>query len=155
MIKLTSTTHGHSKDRKITKTLASWRNILTRCFNKNRSDFDRYGGRGIKVCKRWHEFENFLADMGERPEGMTIGRINNDGHYCKSNCRWETSIQQAGNKCNSNLLTVNGITKTVSRWASDLGCNYHTIEGRLRRGWTPEQATTIKPGSLWRLDRKC
>lgn len=76
----------------------TWNGIRQRCNNPNNSHYADYGGRGIKLCKRWHKFSNFLKDMGERPEGMSVDRINNDGNYEPSNCQWATRIQQARNK---------------------------------------------------------
>lgn len=74
------------------------------CLNPNNKDFKRYGGRGIKVCDRWLEsFWNFVEDMGERPEGMTINRINNDGDYKPLNCEWATQKTQCNNRANSGV----------------------------------------------------
>lgn len=89
-----NTKHGHSNSR----TYHSWRAMMNRCYRVNQENYPRYGGRGITVCRRWHRFENFLKDMGVRPEGMTLDRKNNDRGYSKSNCRWATSSQQERNK---------------------------------------------------------
>lgn len=78
-----------------------WRGMLSRCENTNVSCYPRYGGRGISVCARWHDFRNFLADMGERPEGRSIDRIDNDGNYERGNCRWATDAEQRANRRDS------------------------------------------------------
>jgi hypothetical protein len=83
-----------------------------RCYNENNVSFARYGGVGIAVCARWEQFENFLADMGERPAGKTLDRINGSGDYEPSNCRWATPKEQAANRRAYTLRDSNG------RWAS-------------------------------------
>lgn len=90
--------HGHSSGGKTTKTYQSWFAMIQRCENPKNKRFADWGGRGISVCDSWHKFDNFLSDMGERPEGMTIDRINVDGNYEKANCRWADRFQQAANK---------------------------------------------------------
>ncbi len=135
-------THGHAAGRR-TGEYKSWRAMLARCNNPNDPAFDRYGGRGIKVCSAWSSFENFLSDMGERPEGMTLDREDNDGDYTPSNCRWSTPCGQGANKRNNHLITAAGETKTISNWARDLGVDAKAIRHRIEvMGWTPEQAVT-------------
>ena len=79
-------------------TWISWRAMMQRCYAPKNKDYHNYGGRGIRVCERWHNFQYFLMDMGERPEGLTLDRKNNDVDYSKDNCRWATRLQQAQNR---------------------------------------------------------
>lgn len=127
-----------------TPTYRSWESMLNRCNNKNGMDFSDYGGRGIKVCERWKDFSNFYSDMGERPEGTSIDRINVNGDYEPSNCRWATMKEQANNKRTNHHLTFRGLTLTISQWSTKLGLKREIIKDRLMSGWSIEDALTKK-----------
>jgi len=117
-----------------------------RCRNPKSKRYSDYGGRGITVCDRWESFENFLADMGERPDGMTLDRYPNvNGNYEPGNCRWATTKQQANNVRRSVILSFNGRSMTASEWGEEIGLCPKLIRQRIKSGWTAEQALTIKP----------
>lgn len=88
------TTHGLTGS----PTYNSWRSMHSRCLNNNNPDYAEYGGRGVGICEKWKEFESFLADMGTRPQGMSLDRKDNDGNYEPSNCKWSTAKEQANNR---------------------------------------------------------
>ena len=125
----------------------SWGSMKRRCLNQNSEVYARYGGRGISVCPRWDDYGNFVEDMGRRPgPGYSIDRIDNDGDYEPSNCRWATRQEQARNNSQNRLLTYDGRTMSASTWAEALGINPGTLRRRVQRGWTDEQALTVKKG---------
>lgn len=118
----------------------TWSNIKSRCLNKNTKFYKDYGGRGIKICDRWlNSFENFYEDMGERPSNKhSLDRIDNDGDYCKENCRWATWIQQSRNSRNTRMITYKGETYCLTKWAEMLDIKYSALIYRLNKGWNVE-----------------
>lgn len=140
-------THGHALERNQSKTYHTWSSMKRRCYNKKASNYDRYGGRGIQVCDRWlNSFENFLEDMGEKPDGMTIERLKSNGNYAPENCKWADNIEQANNKSNNRILDFDGKSMTVAQWARELGLSYKTLSLRLLRGWSVEKTLTGQYG---------
>ena len=110
----------------------SWYNMKTRCYNINGKYYSRYGGRGIKVCDQWMTFEGFLKDMhSSYKDGLQLDRINNDGNYEPSNCRWADSKTQCRNRHNNTWLTLNGETKTLAEWTEISGLKSSTFRQRL------------------------
>lgn len=119
-----------------TATHNSWLNMKLRCKNN-----PLYVERGITVCERWAtSFRKFLEDMGERPDGTTLERKNNDGGYEPANCRWATPAEQSRNKKSNIMLTFRGETKCLQDWAVELRIHHVTIMSRLRKGWPVERA---------------
>ncbi len=119
---------------------STWRGMRSRCEQPKDGSYRRYGARGIKVCERWKSFANFLSDMGSRPDGASIDRIDPDGDYEPGNCRWATLTEQARNKRSVPLYEVDGVKLSVAGWAERLGVPSRLIDNRLRRGWAPRKA---------------
>lgn len=111
----------------------SWKSMVLRCTNKNHMAYHRYGGRGIKICERWTVFANFLADMGPRPKGRSLDRINTDGDYEPSNCRWATNSEQSNNRANNRKALHDGKLLTIAQIATATGEPYKTVYARLVR----------------------
>lgn len=134
-------THGQARKCKRTKTYSVWASMIQRITNPLSKQFCDYGGRGISVCYRWLNFENFYSDMGTKPEGMTIGRINNNGNYEPKNCRWETIKDQCRNKRNNRIITVCGITGCMADLAKHFGLKVSTVSNRLNKlQWSVEKS---------------
>jgi hypothetical protein len=125
--------------------------MVDRCTKENTHNYKDYGGRGITVCDRWLDVNNFIEDMSTRPEGTSIDRIDNNGNYEPSNCKWSTDKEQSNNRRSSRYLEYNGESKTLVDWSRDTGIKQTTIGERLRRGWTIEQALETPVGTK----RKC
>jgi hypothetical protein len=145
------TTHGRKpRGRKTCPVYKAWQNIISRCHNPRKPDFARYGARGITVCDRWREsFENFLADMGERPSPKhSIDRIDNNGNYEPGNCRWATNSEQQRNKRTNRLITIDGITHCVVEWAEIKGIPGNNINARLHEGWSDYDAVMTPIGGV-------
>jgi hypothetical protein len=120
-----------------------WRAMKSRCDNPKTEWYENYGGRGIKYCDRWKDFEMFYLDMGGRPsKDHTLERKENDGDYEPSNCKWATRIEQARNFRSNVLLEFNGEKKCISEWGEIYGMKHDTISGRLQRGYSVEDALT-------------
>lgn len=137
------TEHGASikNDSQEYKTFIAWQSMIWRCNNKARKDWPHYGGRGINVCERWADsFPNFLSDMGVKPKGSSLGRIDNEGNYEPSNCRWESNTEQARNKRTTRWLTYAGKTQAMSAWAEELGLSSYALNARMKCGWSVERA---------------
>ena len=126
-----------------TPTYLSWASMKRRCYDKNFKQYKDYGGRGVTVCDRWLEsIENFIEDMGERPEGCTLDRIDTDGNYCKENCKWSTKSEQVRNRRANFNITIDGETKCLEDWCIQYGINRSTVYSRLVRNWDIKKALT-------------
>lgn len=118
-----------------------WAAMIQRCNNPSSTAYANYGARGIAVCDDWQQFDGFLQDMGNPPEGMTLERIDNDKGYCKENCKWATRLEQANNRRGLRLVTYGGRTQSLRRWAMELGMHYLTLYRRIvLNGWDVPRA---------------
>lgn len=129
---ISNSTHGHTVKQMSNKTYQAWKGIKDRCFNKDSNGYKNYGGRGISICERWaNSFERFLADMGEAPRGMSIDRINNNGNYEPSNCKWSTPKEQANNRRSNRHTNITGKALSIAQAAFALGVKYSTLLYRI------------------------
>lgn len=140
--------HGHCFRSKPTTTYRAWTAMIDRCLRVKCKNYVQYGGRGIKICDRWLDFANFLADMGERPNGMTLDRIDNNGHYEPANCRWADKITQIRNRSNTVMLDSNGKRMSLAEWAEFAGISYKCFARRLKLGWTIDKILSTPKMSI-------
>lgn len=127
-------THGM----RFTKEYFTWSSMLQRCYSEGNPAFKNYGARGIRVWSKWHKFENFYADMGAKPEGVDLDRIDNNKGYSPKNCRWATRKENIRNTRSVVRITINGETKAASEWAEIIGGERHLVLRRYRTGWRGE-----------------
>lgn len=142
--RINTSAHNTKHAQTNTRLYKIWCGMLSRCNNPNKEHYDRYGGRGIKVCAAWLDYSVF-ADWANRngyEPTLTIDRIDFNGNYEPSNCRWISHKQQMRNTSKNRILTLNDKQATMSEWAESLGISLYTLSSRLKRGWTVEQALT-------------
>lgn len=120
--------------------LTHWLNIFQRCYNPKHPHYRWYGARGIGIAERWMNPLNFIADVGEKPPGLSLDRIDNEGHYAPGNCRWATQEEQNENTRRTKLVTYRGKTQSIKHWAKEYNISPPRLSERLRRGWTMERA---------------
>ena len=138
--------HGMAK----TTLYRRWVNMRQRCYLVSSHEYKQYGGRGIRVCDEWNnDFVPFMewALANGYEKGLTLDRIDVNGNYEPSNCRWITLREQQNNKTDNVLLTFNGITHNMREWSEITGISYPTLQGRKKRGWSDEDSLTIPVGS--------
>lgn len=147
---LRASTHGKSKS----SLYRVWTNMRSRCHDKSNKEYRNYGARGIYVCDRWrHDFAAFLSDMGPRPKGYLLERVNNDLGYSPDNCAWASLDQQANNRRTNRVLSVNGTSMTAKQWSRLTGVNYGTLMWRLENGVSPEAALSLsRMRRRWKKD---
>lgn len=124
--------HGHAIKGAHTRIYNGWKQMIQRCTNPKHAHFKNYGGRGITVCPEWMKFENFLADMGPKPEGLTLERNDNDKGYFKENCRWATRSEQQNNRRTNHIVELDGIKDTLTNHSRRLGIPYEKLRHQIR-----------------------
>lgn len=129
-------THGDSGSQEYN----IWGNMLYRCNTDTSQLYSKYGGRGISVCSKWHDYDAFIYDMGQRPsESHSIDRIDVNGNYCKENCRWATKRQQSRNRTNSRYIYIDGKKLQVDDYCEIYNVSKYAIKNRIRRGWSNDK----------------
>ncbi|MCK6159519.1 hypothetical protein KZX29_12155 [Moraxella osloensis] len=133
--KSNSLKHGHTNHTKLSPTYTSWASMKGRCQNKNNPKYHMYGAVGITVCEKWQTFEGFLKDMGERPDGTSIDRIDGSLGYFKENCRWATITEQQRNLKSNVIVSYQGEEYVLKDLANKLGLSPTTLKYRIEQGW--------------------
>jgi hypothetical protein len=139
--------------KKLLPTRHVWQLMIRRCYNSKDNVYCHYGARGISVCDRWHEFENFLKDMGVKPEKLSLERKNVNENYCPENCCWATPKEQARNRTNTKWVTIHSNSKSAAEWCEIYNIPQSLFCARLSRGWDPLKALTTPPRPIsqdWR-----
>ena len=145
------TTHGMSR----TPEYQAWQSMKNRCFNPNHKQYLHWGGRGITVCDRWLNFENFLVDMGSRPTAKhSLDRIDNNADYCPDNCKWSTRVEQQNNTRYNRLITIKNETKTIAQWAEKMSISHQVIRDRLKLKWSEFDAVMTPINTAYQRKRK-
>lgn len=139
-------THGLSGTHPLYRT---WLSMRDRCKNPNNKHYRHYGGRGVRVCDRWNDFALFAEDVGDRPRGTSIDRVDNNGDYEPSNCCWATPFEQAQHTSRTRLISAKGKTMTLAMWARELGMDSSAILNRISKGWSEEAACTLPKQHRW------
>lgn len=135
--------HGHAGQSNRAPEYRVYHTMIQRCTNPKTNKWADYGGRGITVCDRWRGdggYERFISDMGRRPHGGTLERIDNNGPYSPDNCEWKSLRDQANNRRSNVVIEHNGRKQTVTQWAREVGLNVATFRDRLGRGWNMRDA---------------
>ncbi|HEX2882630.1 MAG TPA: hypothetical protein VHO25_24085 [Polyangiaceae bacterium] len=137
-------------------TYDSWRDMKRRCYDRTREDFKRYGALGVRVTPRWlKSYTNFLADVGERPAGMQLDRINGSKLYSKDTCKWSTRAENTRNRRCTQRVIYGGKLTAVAEVAEREGVDYELLRGRLRCGWDLDEALSVpRGGERWAANRQ-
>jgi hypothetical protein len=123
-----------------------WKSAKARCHTPTSKDYGRYGSRGISMCKEWRDsYEVFLRDIGPKPEGYTLDRIDNNGNYEPGNVKWASRKEQSHNRNNNNNIEYNGETHNLTEWARIIGIHRNTLEKRFKLGWSIEDTLSRRP----------
>ena len=140
-------THGHARNGRRSRELRIWSGMMDRCYRPGNRSYQHYGGRGIFVVARWHEFRSFLADMGEARPGLSLERVDNDGPYGPDNCRWATHAEQVRNTRRNIFVQIGERRMCLAEWAGQLGVGYHKLHGMAKKWGADRAVRTLLAGA--------